>query len=57
MAKYINKRSGVAIVAQHRHAGPMKHRNAPRGGARNEQADLLDEYEDCGDGEFASASD
>lgn len=37
------RRSGVAIAAQHRHAGPMKHRNRPRGGARNEQAELLSE--------------
>ena len=41
------RRSGVAIAAQHRHAGPMKHRNRPRGGARNEQADILAETDEC----------
>jgi hypothetical protein len=45
MAKYINKRSGVAVAAQHRNAGYMRHRNQPRGGARNVQAELLDEHE------------
>lgn len=45
MAKYTNKRSGVAIAAQHRNGGFMKHRNQPRGGARNLQVDLLDEHE------------
>lgn len=55
MAKYINNRSGVAIAAQHRNAGAMKHRNQPRGGARNLQADLLDEYEeDYAEGGYAS---
>jgi hypothetical protein len=55
MAKYIPNRSGVAIAAQHRKAGSMKHRNAPRGGARNEQADLLEEYEeDYAEGGYAS---
>ena len=51
MAKYISKRSGVAVAAQHRNAGFMKHRNAPRGGARNEMADYLDECEDYAEGE------
>lgn len=45
MAKYINKRSGVAMAALGRRAPTMKHRNQPRGGARNLQADLLDEQE------------
>ena len=54
MAKYTNKRSGVAVAAQHRNGGYMKHRNQPRGGARNLQADLLDEYEDYADGGYAS---
>lgn len=40
-----NKRSGEAVAAQHRKAGTMKHRNQPRGGARNEFLDLLDEAE------------
>jgi hypothetical protein len=57
MAKYRSNRSGVAVAAQHRNAGYMKHRNAPRGGARNEQADLLDEYEDYAEGEYCSALD
>lgn len=46
MAKYIPNRSGVAIAAQHRNGGYMKHRNQPRGGARNLQAEYLDEIED-----------
>lgn len=39
------RRSGTAQAAQHRHAGPMKHRLQARGGARNEQAELLAEDE------------
>lgn len=42
----MKRRSGVAIAAQHRRAGPMKDRRAPRGGQRNDQADLLEEGED-----------
>lgn len=57
MAKYISKRSGVAVAAQHRRAGAMKHRNQPRGGARNAQADYLDEIEDYAEGEYCSALD
>ena len=45
MAKYINKRSGVAMAALGRRAPTMKHRNQPRGGARNLQAEMLDEHE------------
>lgn len=51
MAKYIPNRSGVAIAAQHRNAGYMKHRNAPRGGARNLMSEYLDEIEDDSDDE------
>jgi len=58
MAKYINKRSGVAMAALGRRAPTMKHRNQPRGGARNEQADLLEEYEeDYAEGEYCSRRD
>jgi hypothetical protein len=39
----VKRRSGTAQAAQHRHAGPMKHRLQGRGGARNEQAELLAE--------------
>lgn len=39
-------RSGEAVAAQHRNAGYMKHRNQPRGGTRNRQAEYLD---DAGD--------
>lgn len=52
-----SRRSGEAVAAQHRRAGYMKHRNAPRGGARNEQADYLDEFEDYADGGYASRYD
>ena len=40
------RRSGVAIAAQHRPPVIMRHRLEPRGGARNVQAEILDEYED-----------
>lgn len=40
----MKRRSGEAIAAMARRAGPMKDRRAPRGGQRNEQADLLDEH-------------
>lgn len=42
----MGRRSGEAQAAMGRRAGPMKHRNTPRGGARNEQEELLHEY-DC----------
>lgn len=41
----MKRRSGVAIAAQHRNAGPMKDRRAPRGGQRNEQAELHQEFD------------
>jgi hypothetical protein len=39
-------RSGEAVAAQHRKSGPMKHRNQPRGGARNEFLEYLEEAEE-----------
>lgn len=45
-------RSGEAVAAQHRKAGPMKHRNQPRGGARNEFLEYLDEYQDAIEHEY-----
>jgi hypothetical protein len=40
-------RNSSAIAARARNsAGPMHHRNAPRGGARNEQRELMMEMED-----------
>ena len=39
-------RSGIAVAMRMRYGkttGPMKDRRAPRGGARNEQTDLLDQ--------------
>lgn len=53
MSKNTNKparRSGEAVAAMSRNsAGPMRHRNQPRGGARNLQSEyiaLADEAED-----------
>ncbi len=40
------RRSGEAQAALGRKAGPMRHRLQPRGGARNEQADLFEEWDD-----------
>lgn len=45
----VRPRNAHALSAMSRKSGYMKHRNAPRGGARNEQADILaerEEYED-----------
>lgn len=39
------RRSGEAVAAQMRRAGTMKHRNVPRGGARNEFLEFLEEAE------------
>lgn len=39
-------RNPGAVAAKFRKAGAMKHRNAARGGARNLQADYLDEADD-----------
>lgn len=36
-------RNHNALRARQRNGGPMKHRNTPRGGARNDQADLLED--------------
>ena len=47
-----NKRSGEAVAAMHRKAGAMKHRNQPRGGARNEFLDLMNEVEDVPEDSF-----
>lgn len=42
-------RNSSAIAARSRNgAGPMHHRNAPRGGARNDQRELMMEMEDYG---------
>lgn len=46
MSSKTNRRSGEAVAAQHRKAGTMKHRNQPRGGAKNDFLDLLDEAEE-----------
>ncbi len=35
-----------AVIAWNRNGGPMAHRNKPRGGSRNTQADLLADAED-----------
>lgn len=40
----MQKRNSLAVVARNRNGGPMRHRNQPRGGQRNEQADLLEEH-------------
>lgn len=52
-------RNGTAVAALSRNsAGPMRHRLQPRGGARNDQADLLAEYEeDYAEGEYCSRRD
>lgn len=44
-------RNPAALPAKMRNsAGPMRHRLQPRGGARNDMLELLDEYEqDCDD--------
>lgn len=39
----MKRRSGEAQAAQHRKAGPMSHRLQPRGGAKNDQPELLAE--------------
>lgn len=39
-------RNHLALVARQRGAALMHDRRAPRGGQRNEMADLLAEYED-----------
>lgn len=49
--KQLKMRSGEAQAAQHRKAGPMRHRLQPRGGARNDQPELLDEVEEFYDWE------
>ncbi len=40
------RRDFHALAAKQRHAGPLKHRFAPRGGARNTRRDLLDAWEE-----------
>jgi hypothetical protein len=46
MSKQSTMRNGTAVAAQHRKAGPMRHRLAPRGNARTrERAEALSEYE------------
>lgn len=41
------KRSAEAVSARQRVAPEMKHRNSPRGGARNLRADTLAELQDA----------
>jgi len=41
---YARRASGLARAASMRHAGPMHHRLAPKGGAVNEEQSYLDEY-------------
>lgn len=45
----MKRRSGEAVAAQHRKAGPMRHRLAPRGGANNPNYDEEDEDDDMYD--------
>lgn len=45
-------RSGVAMAALGRKPSTMKHRNQPRGGARNEFLEYLEEYEQATEEEF-----
>lgn len=46
----MGKRNGTAQAARQRPAPKMKHRNTPRGGQRNEQADLAEEaFDDAAD--------
>jgi hypothetical protein len=56
MSKRNTMRNGTAVAALSRNsAGPMRHRLQPRGGARNEQADMMAEYEeDYAEGGYAS---
>ncbi len=42
----MKRRSGEAVAAQHRKAGPMKHRSQPRGGAKDDQPELMAELDD-----------
>lgn len=44
--RHIQARSGVAWAARMRPVSVMKHRNEPRGGAVNEHAQLMNEYEE-----------
>lgn len=47
MAKKVKlPRNYIAVSAHHRHAGPMKHRNAPQEGGRNDTADIMNELAD-----------
>lgn len=43
--KLPKRRNLLAVDARTRKAGPMKDRRAPRGGAKNEQDEILEEYE------------
>lgn len=43
----IPKNNGVAQAALGRKPTAMKHRNAPRGGARNEEADIIAETDEA----------
>jgi hypothetical protein len=46
-------RNGSALAAKMRHGGPMKHRLEPKKGAKNTQAEIIDEYcQDEDDDEF-----
>lgn len=50
----VKPRNPHALDAKQRHAGAMKDRRAPRGGAANKQAEILQQYKDeCADEDFA----
>lgn len=46
----VKARNWTAVAAWNRNGGPMRDRRAPRGGARNEHAEYMDEVacEGCG---------
>ena len=57
--KPIKRRNPFAVAAHRMNsAGPMKHRNEPRGGTRNEHQDILNEmYNEWGDKDMSNAID
>lgn len=42
----VKTRNAYSLHASRRVAGPMKHKSTPKAGARNEQAEYLDEWYD-----------
>ena len=40
-------RNTSALAAKSRKAGPMKHRLEPKKGAKNEQKEILEDYNEC----------